>query len=231
MKKNDLLLLHGALADQSQFDSLIPHIQDAFVVHTLNFDGHGDRPLKNIQFRIEHFMETVLSDMDAHNLSCVDIFGYSMGGFVGLYLALKYPQRVKRLFTLATKFRWTPEIAAKESSFLNPETMKIKVPHFATALKERHTALGWKNVLDRTVEMFHHMGNITLMSAADYQKISTPVRLSLGDRDKMVGVEETLEVYRCLPQGQLQIFPDTYHPFERVSANVLATSIISFFSG
>lgn len=153
-----------------------------------------------------------------------------MGGFVGLCMVRKLPHRVRRVFTLATKFNWTPEIAAKEAAFLDADTMEKKVPQFASALEERHKAAGWKKVLERTREMFLHIGNNRSLTISDFQQIANPVRLSLGDRDKMVSIEETLEVFRSLPAGQLQIFPSTYHPFEKVPMDMIAGAMISFFN-
>jgi pimeloyl-ACP methyl ester carboxylesterase len=230
MKKSDLLLLHGALGDKSQFDSLIPLIEANFTVHTLDFEGHGHAPLIHNIFRNEHFMENIINYLDKHDLFCVDIFGYSMGGFVGLCMAGNHPQRVRRVFTLATKFNWTPAIAAKEATFLDADTIEKKVPLFARALEERHKAAGWKKVLALTREMFFHIGNNKPLTDSDFQKIANPVRLSLGDRDMMVSIEETVAVFRSLPDGQLQILPSTYHPFEKVPMDIIAGAIISFFN-
>ena len=113
MKKKNLLLLHGALADKTQFDSLFPYIEDKFNVYTLDLDGHGSNQLDHQHFRIEYFVETVLGYLDEHSLPRVDIFGYSMGGLVGLNLASKYEERVRSVFTLAVKFNWRPEFAQK----------------------------------------------------------------------------------------------------------------------
>lgn len=229
MKKKNLLLLHGALADKTQFDSLFPYIKDKFSVYTLDLDGHGSSQLHHQHFRIEYFVETVLRYLDEHSLPRVDIFGYSMGGLVGLNLASKYEERVRSVFTLAVKFNWRPEFAQKESAFLKPEYLLRKVPHFAKILKERHTAFGWRNVLDRTNEMFEYLGNSTTINASDFQTLSIPVRVSVGDNDQMVSIEETVEVFRHLVKGQLQIFPNTLHPFEKISLEELSASINSFF--
>ena len=229
MKKKNLLLLHGALADKTQFDALLPYIEEKFNVYTLNLDGHGSSQLQHEHFRIEYFVETVLRYLDEHSLPCVDIFGYSMGGFVGLHIAAKYAERVGSVFTLAVKFNWRPEFAQKESAFLKPEYLLGKVPKFAKILEERHTGLGWRNVLDRTSEMFEYLGSSTTMSASDFQTLSMPVRVSIGDKDQMTSIEETVEVFRHLPKGKLQIFPNTLHPFERVSLEQLSASINSFF--
>lgn len=42
--KADLLLLHGALGSQAQFESLKKDLAPYFRVHVFNFSGHGGNP-------------------------------------------------------------------------------------------------------------------------------------------------------------------------------------------
>ncbi|RLB84543.1 MAG: alpha/beta hydrolase, partial [Deltaproteobacteria bacterium] len=131
----DLLLLHGALGSMSQFSALIPFLEDKYRIHTLDFEGHGSSPPKDRLFSGEHFGENVLDYLDTNELEHVNVFGYSMGGHVALYLARKWPERIHSIFTLATKFLWTPEIAAHEITFLDPDTIQEKAPRFAMVLQ------------------------------------------------------------------------------------------------
>ncbi|MBK8413500.1 MAG: alpha/beta hydrolase [Bacteroidetes bacterium] len=87
--KKNLLLLHGALADRTQFNELIPLLENEFSVHTISLPGHGKEPLGNYQFSIESFASYVLEYIQFHSLSLPLVFGYSMGGYVGLFLASK----------------------------------------------------------------------------------------------------------------------------------------------
>jgi pimeloyl-ACP methyl ester carboxylesterase len=53
--------------------------------------------------------------MQQNQLENAAIFGYSMGGYAGMYLAKYFPERVSKLLTLATKFYWDEKIAARNS--------------------------------------------------------------------------------------------------------------------
>ena len=163
MKKYDLLLLHGALGSKSQFTSLTSQLKDTFRIHTLDFEGHGSAPMRDRAFRDDHFAENVTDYLDENGLGRVGIFGYSLGGHVGMYLAKTQPERVDKMFTIATKFVWTPEIADREIALLDPKKILKKVPQFARVLEERHTASGWKNVLQKTAEMFFELGRKNLL--------------------------------------------------------------------
>ena len=50
----------------------------------------------------------------------------------------------------------------------------------------------------------------------------------MGDRDTMVSIEETLDAYRALPAGELEVLPATPHPMERVDLHRLTLSLVGF---
>jgi pimeloyl-ACP methyl ester carboxylesterase len=229
MTKPNLLLLHGALGASSQFEPLTPLLSRYFQLHVLDFEGHGHTPAGDRPFRIEHFAENVVNYLDLGNITRIDIFGYSMGGYVALYLARTQPILVGRIATLGTKHVWNPDVAAREAAMLDPDKIEQKAPQFALLLAARHTALHWRLVLARTREMMTAMGDNSPLKFEDYSAISHRVRLGIGDRDTTVGVEESLGVFHALPNGEFETFPDTPHPFEKVPLPRLAYSLTQFF--
>lgn len=224
-----LLLLHGALGSAATLQPLREILAPHYAVHTLNFSGHGGEPLPEAPFRIEQFAADVLRYLDQRDLSQVDVFGYSMGGYVALYLALYHPARIRSVFTLATKFAWSPETAAKEVKLLQPEKIQEKVPEFASMLASRHAPIDWQDVVLGTADMMQHLGQQPLLTADTLPKISARVRVSVGDRDHMVSVEETTWAYRLLPNGSLLVLPDTRHPLEMADTKRLLQEIRQFF--
>ncbi|AWA30370.1 alpha/beta hydrolase [Flavobacterium magnum] len=224
-----LLILHGAIGAKDQFDALVKQLENRFDVHALNFGGHGGAPMPT-SFSIQGFATEVADYLTVNNLRSMHIFGYSMGGYVALYLAKEQPQRIAKVFTLATKFHWTPETAAKEIRMLDPEIMLEKVPAFAKILEKRHHPNDWKTVLSETAKMMVAMGDHNPLAPGDFPSISVPVRISIGDKDAMVTPEETLAVYRKLPDASFMVFPETPHPIEKVSVTALAEALDRFFS-
>lgn len=224
-----MLLLHGALGAASQFDPLLPLLADNFQLHTLNFQGHGGQPFPERPFSIHHCALEVLHWMQKQGIEQTDIFGYSMGGYVGLYLARHYPTHVGRLFTLATKFDWNPEGAAREIKMLDPQKMQEKVPQFYGALQQRHYPNDLDELLRRTSAMMTALGSQPEVTLLDLSQIQIPVRVGVGDRDQMVSIEETLQLYRQLPNGQFVVFPATPHPIEKVPLPRLVAEVQDFF--
>ncbi|MBK9014180.1 MAG: alpha/beta hydrolase [Saprospiraceae bacterium] len=225
MKK--LLLLHGALGAASVTEPLAGRLNGNFEVHILNFSGHGGAPFA-AAFGIEQFTSEVLDFLDKNSLEQVDIFGYSMGGYVALNLARLHPERVGKIATLATKFDWTLEGAERESKMLDPEKIEAKIPAFANLLRERHAPNDWKVLLHKTAEMMLTLGQQPLLTPAVLSQIQHPALICLGDADQMVSLDETTQAAVSLPNGQLQILEQTPHQLEKVNLDVLATIIRSF---
>lgn len=228
-EKPPLFLLHGAIGSAAQFESLIPLLADRFEVYFPDFEGHGprrsDRP-----FRIENFAENALSFLEHQIEGPVDIFGYSMGGYVAVWLAHTHADRIGRILTLATKYLWTPDTAIRENSLIDPDRIEAKVPHFARALEVRHSALGWREVLRRTADMLTSLGVHNLLTEDVLRTIPHPIRIAVGDRDTTVTIEESAAMYRMLPNAQLQVLPGTPHPLEKIATDRLAALIFDYLT-
>jgi len=152
-----------------------------------------------------------------------------MGGYVAMYLAKHHPELVNGIATLATKFEWNEGIAAKEIKMLQPEIMEQKIPAFAEILKQRHAPQDWKPVLNKTAEMLLQMGKNNPLKLEDYRSIKQSCLLMLGDKDKMVGIEETEAVAKALPGAEYIFLSDTPHPIEQVNTIILAEVLTTFF--
>jgi pimeloyl-ACP methyl ester carboxylesterase len=225
-----LLLLHGAIGSSSQ---LLPlksefekQVEEVFV---FDFPGHGGKEIPKEKFSMKLFAESVLEFLDQNKIEKIDFFGYSMGGYVALYLARHYPERVGRIFTLGTKLRWTEDIATKEVKLLDPEKISEKIPAFAKSLQERHSPEDWKMVLKKTAEMMIALGKNPELSDTDFKKVENKILLTLGDRDNMVTSEETMQVCTMLPNGSFEIIAETPHPIEQVDVKKLIEKSSDFY--
>lgn len=226
-----LLLLHGALGSKDQFNGLIRKLNGSFEVHAINFAGHGGKEIPEEPFSMEMFSGEIISYLNDNSIDEIDVFGYSMGGYAALCSALKYPGRIRKIFTLATKFEWTLAIAEREVKMLDAAKIKEKVPQFASELAKRHGEDKWEFILRKTAEMMKELGRLG-GNLSGYplklENINSEVLIGIGDRDKMVSLEETISAYRSLANGKLVVLPGTPHPLEMVNTEKLTEEIISF---
>jgi pimeloyl-ACP methyl ester carboxylesterase len=226
--KNTLLLLHGALGAASQFTFLKEKLKDHFDVHTFDFSGHGADDYDGI-LTMEKISNDILVYMDGHGLKRCDIFGYSMGGYAAVQLALEHPDRIHRIMTLGTKWRWDAESATKEVKMLDAEIMLEKVPSFAEMLRLRHLGQGWRSLLHRTAGLMTHLGYTGGFKEKDFRHVAVPVRICLGSEDRLVTLEESIAASEWIPQGTFSLFSGVSHPLEKVDFELLSKEIFSFF--
>ncbi len=224
----DLILLHGAIGSADQLEPLANALSANYRVHVLNFAGHGGRGYGEGGFSMKLFAENVLEYMDEQRLGTANIFGYSMGGYVGMYLARHHVERIGKVVTLATKYHWDEAVAAKEVQMLNAEKIELKLPAFAATLSTRHQPNDWKEVLQLTAGMLTALGANNTLKPEDHVQITTPVMVLLGDKDKMVSLDETVAVYKVLPNACMGVLPNTQHPIEQVDVELLALLITRF---
>ena len=111
----------------------------------------------------------------------------------------------------------------------DPATIRARAPRVADALAALHTGMGWEHLLPATSTMLDDLGARPRLTRDVFARITHPVRLGIGDRDTMVTIEETLDAYRALPAGELEVLPATPHPMERVDLDRLSRSLVAFF--
>lgn len=223
----NLLLLHGALGSARQLEPLAKRLSKEYVIHTLNFTGHGGtQPPRAYSF--EDFEKDIINYLDKENLNEIDIFGYSMGGYAAMYTALCHAHRIGKVATLGTKVFWNELDAAKEVKMLDADVIEAKVPAFAAHLQNIHGKY-WREVLAATAQMMLNLGQNPALSQKDYQSLSHEMLLSIGDKDHMAGLEDTVKVYRMIPNARLWVLPHTPHPLEKVNHEVLVNGLRNFF--
>ena len=176
---NPVLLLHGALGSKTQLDPLKVALEaSGKTVYSLNFSGHSGESFRH-DFGIETFAGDVLRFMEAQGLKIADIFGYSMGGYVALWLAHQHPSSAGRIVTLGTKFDWTPESAEREVKKVDPQKIEEKIPAFARILQHRHAPNDWKELLHKTAAMMTTLGHKHLLTMKVLESINHDVSVLL----------------------------------------------------
>ncbi|MBC7425963.1 MAG: alpha/beta fold hydrolase [Bacteroidia bacterium] len=223
-----LIFLHGALGTAHQLEPIANALKGEHQNHILTFSGHGGSEIPS-KMIISNFAEEVINYMDKNNIQSASFFGYSMGGYVAMYLAINFPQKINALATLATKWQWNPEIAKKETAMLNPEILKEKVPAYAQSLILLHSEERWKSLLSATSTLLTDMGNAPPVKNEDLEKVTIPVMFCLGDSDRMVSLDETKETQGLLKNCQLSIISSTKHPVETCNIIDLTKFLCTFF--
>lgn len=86
-----LILLHGFCEDSTMWADFVPLLSKKYTILTIDLSGFGDSDLLE-EHSIDAMADAVFAVVLAENMSRSVILGHSMGGYVGLAFAERYPQ-------------------------------------------------------------------------------------------------------------------------------------------
>ena len=100
-----LILLHGGLGSGEMFGPIIPALAANHQVIAVDLQGHGrtadiDRPID-----IKLMADDIAALIDHLGLDKPDLVGYSLGGGVAFFTAVKYPDKIGKLVMAAANVR------------------------------------------------------------------------------------------------------------------------------
>ena len=112
-----LVLIHGGLMSSAMFGPVLPALAADHQVVSVDLQGHGrtadiDRPLD-----VRLMADDIAALIDHLRLDKPDLVGYSLGGGVAFFTAVKYPDKVGKLVMAAAHIRRDaipPEMLAQQ---------------------------------------------------------------------------------------------------------------------
>lgn len=92
-----VIFLHGWLGSWGYWLEAMRGLSSNYRVYALDFWGFGESDRRRESFRIEDFVFLVMDFMDKLGIQVASLVGHSMGGTVALSVALRKPDRVKKV--------------------------------------------------------------------------------------------------------------------------------------
>jgi pimeloyl-ACP methyl ester carboxylesterase len=200
-----LVLLHGAFMSATVYPALAENSQ----VIAVDLQGHGrtadiDRP-----FTFEQMADDVATLLKQLKIEQTDVFGYSLGGKVGLALAIRHPELVRRLAIYGATYKSFEESLAPEVLEVfkkaTPETFAPK--ELKGLYEELSPAPNWIGLAAKILES---MKGFKGFSPEQMKAIKAEVFLSAGDHND-VNIGHIVEMHKLIPKSQLAVFPNTDH--------------------
>jgi pimeloyl-ACP methyl ester carboxylesterase len=112
-----LVLLHGGLMSGETFGPVLPELAKNHQLIVVDLQGHGrtadiDRPID-----IRLMADDIAALIDHLGLDKPDLVGYSLGGGVAFFTAVRYPDKVRKLVMISANIRRDaipPEMLAQQ---------------------------------------------------------------------------------------------------------------------
>ncbi len=215
-----IVLLHGAFYTiEMNWGQLIPELSKTRKVIAIEMQGHGHTPYSDRKLDVATLASDVEGVMDYLKVDSADVAGYSMGGSIAYQLAIKSPNRVRKLVIISSTYKstgWRPEVTNAFKAF-KPEFLTN------TPLETAYDAVApdktkWTKFLE---QMIAFAGTPFDMGDSNIAKITSPVLIISGDNDGLDKVE-LMKTYQLLggglsadmapmPKSHLAIVPSQSH--------------------
>ena len=100
--KETIVFSHGLLFDHTMFENQIEILQEQYQCIAYDHRGQGNSQLTKNGYDMDNLAQDALGLLDALQIESCHFVGLSMGGFVGMRLAARHPERIKSLILLET---------------------------------------------------------------------------------------------------------------------------------
>ncbi|WP_020386225.1 alpha/beta fold hydrolase [Kribbella catacumbae] len=234
-----LLLLHGGLFDiEQQFGEVLPALAENRQVIAADFQGHGrtndiDRPLGTVDLASD--ARGLLAHLGVEK---VDVFGFSVGAAVALYLTIRNPELIRKAIISSVSFH--PDGDRAESSEAVGE-MKVEMIA-GTPMEAAYLAKSPHPDLEHLQALLTKLGGYDIggdgWSDDDIRGIEAPTLITVGDCDA-VKLEHAVRFLQLrggdvngdfvgVPSSQLAVFPGSTHFTGMARTNLVSDVVVTF---
>jgi pimeloyl-ACP methyl ester carboxylesterase len=238
-----LLLLHGGLGSIEMFSAALPLLAKQRQIIAVDLQGHGRTALGDRPISLSAMGDDMATLLGKLAYDSVDVLGYSMGGGVGLRLAVQHPRAVRRLVIVSAPFAqdgFYPEMLPQQAQVgaAMAEAMK-ETPMYKSYMTVAPRPEDFPRLLDRMGEWMRTPYDWS----ENVKKLEGPVMLVYGDHD-MIRPEHIVRFYQLLGEGlrdagwqrehmgqnRLAILPNLTH-YEMFMAPALMAAVLPFLKG
>jgi pimeloyl-ACP methyl ester carboxylesterase len=223
-----VILIHGWTQAWNTWRSTLENFQDRYRMYAPDLWGFGESEKKRTSFEVTDFVELIPEFMDKLGIIKVPIMGHSMGGTTALGVALKYPERVRKVgvvgspidgrsLSLFLKLAGQPLIARLMLMGEDAPLLRAFIRGWSPFVTRPHPDLFYNmtiaNAAGFTVDSFfssidslHHTDLRNTLS-----RIKMPAMGIYGARDVIVNPNQLKLFERTIPHGKTMLIKKAGH--------------------
>lgn len=200
-----VILLHGGFVSSDEWGFEVPLLSKTHKVIILDSRGHGRSYMSDKPLRYNLMSSDVLQLMDFLKIKKASIVGWSDGGIIGLILAIKYPQRINKLFTFGTNYNL--------SGYKTEPFDSLSAARFMAKAQANYNRLSpapdnFAELRKALRKMYSAEPNL---SAEEIKTIKAPTVIACGEYDQFIKREHFEELAHLIPKAKLVILPNVGH--------------------
>ena len=223
-----ILFVHGLLMNHHMFDAQVEEFKSQYRCIAFDFRGQGKSEVTDTGYDMDNLTVDTVELIEALDCGPCHFVGLSMGGFIGMRLAIHHPRLLKSLSLLETSADPEPEenvggykmmarigrifgfwpLAGKLSSilfgrdFLTDESKENRRKHWQQQIKNNNrtgSSRAAKGVIERE-GVYQQLG-----------QISTPTLIVVGDQDVATVPAKSIRMQKAIAGSELVIIEGAGH--------------------
>ena len=203
--KDPVILLHGGFVSSDEWGFEVPLLSKTHKVIVVDSRGHGRSSMSNQALGYNLMASDVLHLMDYLKIKRVSIVGWSDGGIIGLILAIKYPERVNKLFTFGSNYNLTGYKSEPPDSTLAARFMARVQANYRKLSPTPENFAELRNALRK---MYTTEPDL---NPAEIKTIKAPTVIACGEYEQFIKLEHFQELAHLIPGAKLMILPNVSH--------------------
>jgi pimeloyl-ACP methyl ester carboxylesterase/uncharacterized protein YndB with AHSA1/START domain len=202
-----LVLLHGGGSTiYTTFGRILPVLARTHKVIAIELQAHGHTSDRDAPETFQQDADDIAELLKQLNLPAADIFGFSNGGQTAMELAIRHPEKVRRLIIASAFFKRSGTPAGFWAGFAKATLDNMPQLYRDEYLKINNDPAALLNMFNKDVQ---RMQNFTDWKDEDLISVQSPVLFVIGDQDLPLP-ENAVEMYRLLPHARLAILPGNH---------------------
>ena len=210
-KGTPLMLVHGFPLDSSSWNEIIPLLEDKFDIITPDLRGFGQSTTIESPYTVSDMADDLAGLLDHLGIEKTAMAGHSMGGYVALAFAKKYPNRVSGLGLISSqaagdppdrkegRYKTAADVAEKGVGVVvEAMTPKLsadaRVQAFVRGVMEKQSKDG---VIGALKAMAEREDLMSVLSSFIF-----PLLLIHGDADALIPIDRAKEIKTVIPSAQ-----------------------------
>jgi pimeloyl-ACP methyl ester carboxylesterase len=222
-----LVLLHGGTQDRTVWEEHIPILAQQYRVIAPDSRGHGKtrNPISTLSYRM--MADDMAALIQVLGLAQLYVCGFSDGGQICLELGMNYPGLAKGYIAYGATYTFIEDYwqvmnqwGMESPGVVNFEQFEQTNPDWVKYLQQQYDS--WQDILTQISHLWLTPLEYTNEELA---RIAEPTLIITGDRDRFIPVEQSVHLYRTIPQAELAVAPGAGHG---INHELVTTFVLDF---
>ncbi len=215
-----ILVLHGGLGSIEGMSYQIRALATSHFVSAVDSRGHGRSTDANAPLSYSLMSDDMVKVLDHLRINRVDVVGWSDGGIIGLDLAMRHPERVRRLVAISANYDVDGLVGGISSV---DEVPRAPLRYRLFAPNPAH----WPALYRKVVTMWQTQPHYTL---SDLGHIEAPTLVMAGEHDAIKRAH-TDQLANAIPGSHESIIAGATHSVPIEKPEIVNPKILNFLDG